>query len=69
VRIPSGSTTELSHKGQQFFLKLFIKFDKDRDGALCPVELGQLFSVCPSPAWGSDMENIVPTNEQVVFLN
>lgn len=66
LKVPHGSTTELSHKGSQFFTKLFWRFDKDRDGALSPVELSQLFTTCPAQAWGTDIQNIVPTNEKVI---
>ncbi|BES97657.1 Mitochondrial Rho GTPase [Nesidiocoris tenuis] len=64
LKVPSGSSIELSHKGQQFFSKLFLRFDKDRDGALNPVELHQLFATCKKPAWGNEMKNLVPTNEK-----
>lgn len=64
LKVPNGSSTELNHKGSQFFTKLFWRFDKDRDGALSPVELTQLFATCPAQAWGSDIQNIVPTNEK-----
>lgn len=65
VKIPKGSSTELSHKGSEFFKRLFWKYDKDRDGALSPLELSQLFSTCPNVAWGADIKNIVPTNHKV----
>uniref|UniRef100_A0A146LJT5 Mitochondrial Rho GTPase n=2 Tax=Lygus hesperus TaxID=30085 RepID=A0A146LJT5_LYGHE len=64
LKIPNGSTTELSHKGSQFFTKLFWRFDKDKDGALSPVELTQLFATCNAPAWGNEMKSLVPTNEK-----
>lgn len=64
VKVPKGSSTELSHRGSEFFRKLFLKYDKDKDGALSPLELSQLFSTCPSFAWGGDMQNIVPTNSK-----
>ncbi|XP_066901011.1 mitochondrial Rho GTPase isoform X2 [Halyomorpha halys] len=61
VKVPRGSSTELSHRGSEFFKKLFNKYDKDRDGALSRVELDEMFKICP-PAWGGDIQNIVPTN-------
>lgn len=64
LKLPSGSSAELSHKGSQFFTKLFRRFDKDKDGALSPLELTQLFSTCSTPAWGNDMKYLVPTNEK-----
>ncbi|KAL1132070.1 hypothetical protein AAG570_010028 [Ranatra chinensis] len=64
IRVPNGSSTELSHKGQQFLTRLFLRFDKDRDGALSPIELAQLFAVCPAPAWTADVQNVIPTNNK-----
>lgn len=68
LHVPPGCTTELNLLGQQFFLKLFEKFDKDRDGALSPVEKEDLFSICPSPPWGSEIVDIVPTNAKVCLF-
>lgn len=62
--MPSGCTTELSHKGQQFLSLLFERYDKDRDRALSPSEFEELFSTCPTPAWDVDVSNMVPTNEK-----
>lgn len=64
LKVPSGSTTELSHRGQQFLTHLFERFDKDRDHALSPTEFEELFSTCPTPAWGPDVSAMVPTNEK-----
>lgn len=64
LNVLSGCTTELNHKGQQFFTALFERFDKDKDGALSPFEQECLFSMCPAPPWGSDIHHIVPTNHQ-----
>jgi Ras family protein T1 len=36
VKIPPGSSTELSHRGQQFLISLFERNDRDNDGALSP---------------------------------
>ena len=68
LNVLSGCTTELNHKGQQFFTALFERFDKDKDGALSPFEQECLFSMCPAPPWGSDIHHIVPTNHQVWCL-
>ncbi|XP_046681106.1 mitochondrial Rho GTPase isoform X2 [Homalodisca vitripennis] len=64
IRVPNGCSTELNHKGQQFFTAVFERFDKDKDGALSPFEQESLFSMCPAPPWGSDIKDIVPTNHQ-----
>lgn len=57
-----GSTTELSQEGVQFLTTLFLKYDEDRDGALSPVELTNLFSTCPQQLWGPYVNNTVVTN-------
>ncbi|XP_075221226.1 mitochondrial Rho GTPase-like isoform X2 [Lycorma delicatula] len=62
--VPAGSTAELSFKGQQFFINLFFRYDKDKDGALSPAEQENLFSTCPATPWGSEISHIVPTNSQ-----
>lgn len=64
LNVAPGCTTELNLLGQQFFMSLFERFDKDRDGALSPCEQENLFSICPSPPWGSEIVDIVPTNSQ-----
>ncbi|XP_044755755.1 mitochondrial Rho GTPase isoform X2 [Coccinella septempunctata] len=63
LRIPSGCTTELSHRGQHFLTHLFERFDKDKDLSLSPTELEEMFSTCPTPAWPPDVSSLVPTNE------
>lgn len=62
----SGCTTELSHRGHQFLTHVFERFDKDKDHALSPLEFDELFSTCPTPAWGSptDASVMVPMNEK-----
>lgn len=57
-------TTELSHKGQQFLTHMFERHDKDKDGALSPEEFDNLFSTCPTPPFGPDCTNMVPTNKK-----
>lgn len=64
LRVHSGCTTELSHKGQQFLTTLFNHHDKDKDGALSPKESESFFSACPVPLWGKDVCNTVVTNSQ-----
>lgn len=68
LKVPSGCTTELSHKGQQFFSALFDRHDRDRDGALSPKEVEELFSTCPTPAWGEDFHRNVPTTKKQVNI-
>ncbi len=63
-QIPSGSSTELTHQGYQFFASLFEKYDEDRDGCLSPTELTNLFSTCPIMPWGPDVNNTTCTNAQ-----
>ncbi|XP_022650471.1 mitochondrial Rho GTPase 1-like [Varroa jacobsoni] len=64
IRVPAGSTTELTPEGCNFLRTLFDKYDTDLDGALCPNELEQLFQVCPVIPWGPDMIYTVATNER-----
>ncbi|KAK6625968.1 hypothetical protein RUM43_006267 [Polyplax serrata] len=64
INVSSGCTTELSYKGQQFFTSLFERHDKDRDGALSPVEFLNLFATCPGPAWGPDVQRTVPSTRK-----
>lgn len=66
MKIPPGSSTELSHRGQQFLAMLFERNDRDLDGALSPDELKSIFSACPALPWPSisDLRRTVPTNEQ-----
>lgn len=64
IKIPPGSSTELSHRGQQFLMALFERNDKDNDGALSPDEFKRVFSACPSPPFSSDIKRTVPTNEK-----
>ncbi|GAA6037463.1 hypothetical protein JCM8097_008200 [Rhodosporidiobolus ruineniae] len=49
--IPSDCTAELSPRGYQFFTDIFESFDQDRDGALSPSELANLFSTAPGNPW------------------
>lgn len=68
IRVPIGCTSELSHKGQQFLSTLFERYDKDKDGALSPAEVDNLFSTCPSPLWGPDVHRTVLTNSKVLYF-
>ncbi|XP_034113752.1 mitochondrial Rho GTPase isoform X2 [Drosophila sulfurigaster albostrigata] len=65
LKIPPGSSTELSHRGQQFLIALFERYDRDGDGALSPEEHKMLFSTCPAAPWSysTDIRKSCPTNE------
>lgn len=64
LRVPHGCTTELNHFGYQFIQKLFEKYDVDKDMALSPSELKNLFSVFPYMPWGADVYSTVCSNEK-----
>ncbi|XP_008312413.1 mitochondrial Rho GTPase 2 isoform X1 [Cynoglossus semilaevis] len=64
INIPVGCTTELSIAGLQFLQQLFAKYDEDKDSALSPAELKNLFCVCPSTPWGPEVYVTVPTTDQ-----
>ncbi|XP_036408265.1 mitochondrial Rho GTPase 2-like [Megalops cyprinoides] len=63
LRVPVGCSTELNHLGYQFLQKLFEKYDEDKDSALSPAELKNLFSVFPYMPWGEDVYMAVQTNK------
>ncbi|XP_023175677.1 mitochondrial Rho GTPase isoform X2 [Drosophila hydei] len=65
LKIPPGSSTELSHRGQQFLIAVFERYDRDGDGALSPDEHKMLFSTCPSSPWSysTDIRKSCPTND------
>ncbi|XP_050313613.1 mitochondrial Rho GTPase isoform X1 [Anthonomus grandis grandis] len=64
IKVPSGCTTELSFRGQQFLTNIFERYDRDGDKALSPSEFEELFSVCPNPPWPFDVSSVVQTNEK-----
>ncbi|XP_048847309.1 mitochondrial Rho GTPase 1-A isoform X2 [Brienomyrus brachyistius] len=64
LKIPPDCTTELNHNAYLFLQSVFDKHDKDRDCALSPDELKDLFSVFPYMPWGPDVNSTVCTNEQ-----
>ncbi|EEC03706.1 Rho, putative [Ixodes scapularis] len=64
IRVPPGSSTELSSKGFQFVTALFEKHDQDEDGCLSPVELRSLFGVCPCSPWAPDLVGTVATDHR-----
>ncbi|XP_061399706.1 mitochondrial Rho GTPase isoform X2 [Musca vetustissima] len=66
LKIPPGSSTELSHRGQQFLTALFERYDKDCDGALSPEEHKMLFSTCPQAPWSysTDIRKSCTVNEK-----
>ncbi|XP_034663793.1 mitochondrial Rho GTPase isoform X3 [Drosophila subobscura] len=65
LKIPPGSSTELSHRGQQFLIAVFERYDRDGDGALSPEEHKMLFSVCPASPWSysTDIRKSCPIND------
>ncbi|KAL4657933.1 mitochondrial Rho GTPase 1-A-like isoform X4 [Arapaima gigas] len=64
LKIPPDCTTELNHNAYLFLQSVFDKHDKDRDCALSPDELKDLFRVFPYMPWGPDVNSTVCTNEQ-----
>ncbi|KAI7792918.1 mitochondrial Rho GTPase 2 [Triplophysa rosa] len=64
LRVPVGCTTELNHLGQQFLQRLFDKYDEDKDSALSPDELKNLFGVLPYMPWGPAVYSNVPLTEE-----
>ena len=66
LEVPFGSSTELTAQGYDFLKQLFHKYDKDKDGALSPNELQNLFSVCERiPVWvNEDLSGVVHCNEK-----
>ncbi|VDK83319.1 unnamed protein product [Onchocerca ochengi] len=64
LKVPKGSSTELTQEGFQFITALFRKFDEDKDGCLSPVELQNLFSVCSSQVWSKEANSAVETNHK-----
>uniref|UniRef100_A0A8D3C0N7 Ras homolog family member T1 n=1 Tax=Scophthalmus maximus TaxID=52904 RepID=A0A8D3C0N7_SCOMX len=63
LKVPSDCTTELNHNAYLFLQSVFDKHDKDRDCALSPEELRDLFDVFPYMPWGPDVSNTVCTND------
>ncbi len=66
--IPSDCTCELSPKGYQFFTDIFESYDQDRDGALSPAELANLFETSPGNPWQGNERNAVTTSKGEVTL-
>ncbi|XP_032358086.1 mitochondrial Rho GTPase 2 [Etheostoma spectabile] len=64
IQVPIGCTTELNHLGHQFLQRLFDKYDEDKDSALSPTELRNLFCVCPYIPWGAEVYMTVPTTDK-----
>ncbi|XP_029596050.1 mitochondrial Rho GTPase 1-A isoform X1 [Salmo trutta] len=64
LKVPPDCTTELNHNAYLFLQSVFDKHDKDRDCALSPEELKDLFDVFPYMPWGPDVNNTVCTNDQ-----
>ncbi|KAI8904806.1 EF hand associated-domain-containing protein [Gorgonomyces haynaldii] len=67
--VPLDCSVELSAAGYDFFVKLFQAYDKDKDGALKPAELSDLFSTTPGNPWeDSDFPDTTVTHEGIVTL-
>ncbi|XP_039199553.1 mitochondrial Rho GTPase 1 isoform X6 [Crotalus tigris] len=64
LKIPSDCTTELNHHAYLFLQSMFDKHDLDRDCALSPEELKDLFKIFPYMPWGPDVNSTVCTNER-----
>ncbi|CAK6964161.1 mitochondrial Rho GTPase 2 [Scomber scombrus] len=64
LRVPASCTTELNHLGYQFLQRLFDKYDEDKDSALSPSELRNLFCVCPYMPWGTEVYTTVPITDE-----
>ncbi|KAE8577463.1 hypothetical protein XENTR_v10004579 [Xenopus tropicalis] len=64
LKVPIDCTTELNHHAYLFLQSIFDKHDQDRDCALSPEELKDLFQVFPYMPWGPDVNNTVYTNEK-----
>uniref|UniRef100_A0A673BZT3 Mitochondrial Rho GTPase n=1 Tax=Sphaeramia orbicularis TaxID=375764 RepID=A0A673BZT3_9TELE len=69
LRVPVGCSTELNHLGHQFLQRLFDKYDEDKDSALSPAELKNLFCVCPYMPWGAEVFMTVPTTAEGYISN
>ncbi|XP_078257580.1 mitochondrial Rho GTPase 1 isoform X4 [Rhinoraja longicauda] len=64
LKVPLDCTTELNHHAYLFLQSIFDKHDLDRDCALSPDELKDLFNVFPYMPWGPDVNNTVCTNDR-----
>ncbi|XP_077407421.1 mitochondrial Rho GTPase 2 [Vanacampus margaritifer] len=69
LRVPAGCTAELNHLGHQFLQRLFEKYDEDKDSALSPAELKNLFCTCPYMPWGAEVYTAVPTTAEGYISN
>ncbi|XP_036861603.1 mitochondrial Rho GTPase 2 isoform X2 [Manis javanica] len=69
LHVPPGCSTELNHFGYQFVQRVFEKHDQDRDGALSPAELQNLFSVFPTAPWGPQLPREVRTEADRLSLH
>ncbi|XP_052399244.1 mitochondrial Rho GTPase 2 isoform X3 [Carassius gibelio] len=63
LQVSVGCTTELNHLGHQFLQKLFDKYDEDKDSALSPAELKNMFSVLPYMPWGPEVYSNFPLSD------
>uniref|UniRef100_UPI00358FA278 mitochondrial Rho GTPase 1-A-like isoform X3 n=1 Tax=Myxine glutinosa TaxID=7769 RepID=UPI00358FA278 len=68
LKIPLGCTTELSQSADLFLHRIFNKHDQDKDNALNPVELQDLFSVFPCPPWDPEFQSMVHTTDDNCWI-
>nr|CAB3265573.1 mitochondrial Rho GTPase 1-like [Phallusia mammillata] len=61
---PQDATPQLTADAREFLVEIFIKYDRDEDGALNQQEMDKLFSVFPYEPWGADVLNTVCTNDK-----
>ncbi len=63
IKLPPNANVELSYSGYDFLTSTFEKYDRDKDKALNPQELINMFSTCPIMPWGQDIYNTVPLSK------
>uniref|UniRef100_A0A8C2WS97 Ras homolog family member T1a n=1 Tax=Cyclopterus lumpus TaxID=8103 RepID=A0A8C2WS97_CYCLU len=68
IKMPPDCTTELNHNAYLFLQSVFDKHDKDRDCALSPEEVKDLFKVFPYMPWGPDVNHTVVTRNKRIDL-
>ena len=64
LQVPRGCSTELTHVGTQFLVRMFDSHDKDRDGFLNPTELDEFFFAAPGLPWDPSSTHGVHTNDK-----
>lgn len=64
VTTQPSTTAELTMAGTDFLNQIFYKHDKDKDLALSPQELVNLFSTCPATPWGPEVYHQVTVTQR-----